>query len=598
MKSVFVKKNGVSVKAYAGDAMTLLAFDILKEITKNCVGFTIKVIPPNVTPDKGFYLPNRLSFEQEIVAETSVANRPSKSSKDAPIQKFRWLHVPSSTNDNLVTFGEYTYQITPRYWDIANNKLLELDDSLTVEAKIDLQPFVQNDFKIGFTRGFMISQAYARRFGNDSSLRPKDNTDLVFDTSQESGKFPINNKPYAYKAQYDWMGWQAHDRVFEFINEVENNQNLVLDVFAYDFNEPDLAKIMLALASEGRVRVILDNYSGHVEKDGKKSFEDKFEDAFNVAKKGNAVLIRGRYARQAHMKVMIIREKTTNKALKVLTGSTNFAINGLYINANHVLIFNDLAVAGVYASVFDKSIIELSKSSPKVSALQGLPEFATEHTFATLNLPNTKITFAPHSEIVATKIINDMADNIKASESVLFAVMELGKTTSGEVVHTLRAIHDNDKIFSYGITDKSGGITVLKPGTKKGILVDTSSMANNLPEPFAKEAAIGFVHRVHHKFVVLNFNSPNPTVYLGSSNLALKAEQENGDNLIEVRDREVVAAFAIEAIRLIDHYHFRAAMKTATIDKPLNLAKDDSWLNDYFDKKNMKFFDRTYFVKK
>ena len=34
-------KNGVSVRAYKGDAMTLLAFDLTAALTKNLVGFSI-----------------------------------------------------------------------------------------------------------------------------------------------------------------------------------------------------------------------------------------------------------------------------------------------------------------------------------------------------------------------------------------------------------------------------------------------------------------------------------------------------------------------------------------------------------------------------
>ena len=48
-----------------------------------------------------------------------------------------------------------------------------------------------------------------------------------------------------------------------------NDSTLTLKVFAYDFNEPDIAKILLTLAEQGRVRVILDNASLHVTPAGK-----------------------------------------------------------------------------------------------------------------------------------------------------------------------------------------------------------------------------------------------------------------------------------------------------------------------------------------
>ncbi|HRQ89839.1 MAG TPA: phospholipase D-like domain-containing protein, partial [Bacteroidia bacterium] len=62
---------------------------------------------------------------------------------------------------------------------------------------------------------------------------------------------------------------------------------------------------------------------------------------------------------------------------------------------------------------------------------------------------------------------------------------------------------------------------------------------------------------VHHKFLVTDFNGARPTVYTGSSNMAAGGERDNGDNLICIEDRRVAIAYAIEALRLFDHFHFR-----------------------------------------
>jgi len=52
--------NGMTVKAYRGDAKTLLAFNLPKAQTKNLAGFTIFVEPKGQEP---FYLQNQLRFE-------------------------------------------------------------------------------------------------------------------------------------------------------------------------------------------------------------------------------------------------------------------------------------------------------------------------------------------------------------------------------------------------------------------------------------------------------------------------------------------------------------------------------------------------------
>ena len=133
----FASKNGVSVCAYKGDAMTLLAFDLDQSKTNNFVGFTIKVTADNRT----FYIYNKMKFKAAIKLPRKPENDDAqKSTEFSPIQKFRWIHVPSTIHyiDNPY-FGDYTYAVTPRY--IEDGKLLPPDNGLTVRVTIDVAPF-------------------------------------------------------------------------------------------------------------------------------------------------------------------------------------------------------------------------------------------------------------------------------------------------------------------------------------------------------------------------------------------------------------------------------------------------------------------------
>jgi hypothetical protein len=83
----------------------------------------------------------------------------------------------------------------------------------------------------------------------------------------------------------------------------------------------------------------------------------------------------------------------------------------------------------------------------------------------------------------------------------------------------------------------------------------------------------------------VDFNDKNPVVFTGSSNLAEGGEQSNGDNLLAIHDARVAEVFAVEAIRLVDHYQFRAAAQIATQVRPLILSPCGSplkwWARDY-----------------
>jgi len=121
---------------------------------------------------------------------------------------------------------------------------------------------------------------------------------------------------------------------------------------------------------------------------------------------------------------------------------------------------------------------------------------------------------------------------------------------------------------------------------------------------------IGLGHQVHHKFVVCGFNRAGAVVYCGSSNLANGGEEENGDNLLAIHDSDVVTAFAIEAVGLVDHFQFldkyatgpkdktkpAASPKQAAVTAGWFLSTKDTWTKPYFDAKDLHCADRELFA--
>src|SRR5258706_3240344 len=159
----------LTVRAYIGDAKTLLAFNLTKRRAKNLAGFTIESRPQGLPT---YYLYNTLRFETPGI-HAQVATEPPNSSINAPFHKFRWLHVPGSVHQGLTPFfGPYTYVVTPRYFD--DKKTLQpLDPALSVAINVDVQPFKKKKLELGFTRGYVQSQAFVNHFGLKALIRPK-----------------------------------------------------------------------------------------------------------------------------------------------------------------------------------------------------------------------------------------------------------------------------------------------------------------------------------------------------------------------------------------------------------------------------------------
>src|ERR1044071_1923660 len=128
------KTPSLNVVAYAGDAKTLLAFDLPKRRTKRLAGFTIECRPGDRDED-AYYLQNMLRFERPSQHAQDAAE-PANSSINAPLHKFRWLHVPGSVHQGLNPFyGPYAYVVTPRYFD-EKKSLQPLDPTLSVKVAV------------------------------------------------------------------------------------------------------------------------------------------------------------------------------------------------------------------------------------------------------------------------------------------------------------------------------------------------------------------------------------------------------------------------------------------------------------------------------
>jgi phosphatidylserine/phosphatidylglycerophosphate/cardiolipin synthase-like enzyme len=550
-------KNSFSVKAYRGDAKTLLAFNMPSANAKDLAGFTICCTPKG---NPSYYLFNALQFA-DPKQHFQDAHEPAFSSVNAPFQKFQWLHVPGQFHQgDKVFYGSYNYTVTPRYFKAG--KLQKMDNSLAVSVTIDVLPFAKQAVEVGFTKGFVQSQAFVHRFGLGAMITPKGGKDAFFKTTDTAGT--IAGKSFSFQDEYIWSGFTAREKVFGILNEVAKDKSLSLNIFAYDLYEPDFSALVFQLAKEGRVRIILDNAALHHDNTGDVA-EDQFEAQFRKVAKGAADIKRGKFNRFSHHKVIVVMKG--KNAQKVLTGSTNFSVTGMYVNSNHVVIFNDPKVAQAYSDVFNESW------NDNVSGTFAKSGFANKtFSFSGTGLPKIEINYSPHQTSFATAELQKMADRVLAEKkSVLFAVMDVSDG-SGPLLPALQKIHASGKVFSFGISDSpENDLTLYKPGVTTGILV-SGKISGVLPPPFDKEKSLGIGHQVHHKFIVCDFNGADAVVYCGSSNLSQGGEEENGDNLIAIYDTDIATAFAIEAIALVDHFNFRNSFGNHTHPANANIT--------------------------
>jgi phosphatidylserine/phosphatidylglycerophosphate/cardiolipin synthase-like enzyme len=545
-------QKGFTMKLSRGERMCLLGFDV-DAPEEDFVGFAIECKAPGATAFEPLY--NRLAFSYDTAAGETVNGDRNFPSLEAPFQKFRWIHFPWEVKD-----GVYRYRATKMHMPKDN----QLKKGTTITLDISLNPVTYHGFlDVGFTRNFASSQAFVDKLGNPKNINKVGATIIPSDPDKglEFQKVPGDI--------YDWMGFEAYDLIFGFLDQALKDSKVTLDVFAYDFNEPDILKKLEAFGP--RLRAIFDdsssqdkkgNITGHVTPNSPES--KAAERLRQSAGAGNVT--RTHFKNLQHNKVFIARRNGI--PFRVLCGSTNFTYRGLYIQANNALVFDDKDIAGLYGKYFDIAFVDTDGFTTNDLSLNW-------QMIKKEGKPTMHFCFSPHKspEVSLRPLQGAIA---QASSSVFYAVAFLYQMGPGITKDEFDRLMSRP-IFSYGISDKSGKLELKKPDGSIG-LVDFKYLADHAPEPFKSEWSGGSGINIHHKFVVTDFNLPTAKVFAGSSNLSPSGEHDNGDHLIMIEDQRVATAYAIEALRVFDHLHFRSLMqevaKKKTVGAGANAAKD------------------------
>lgn len=525
------------LKAHRGDGMALLAMNWKQGTPPNdFVGFAIEYKEP--VGDRFFALKNRLGFALPSSKDKSDA----LSTRLSPIQKFRWVHFPR----NAELEGEFIYRVTPVFMNDAD----ELSYGDAQEAAIELRrETYPGQLNVAFTRGFVSSQAFVDRYesaGDISTLLPATAT---------AGLDFVPTHPKAGEA-LAWMGFEARSEILKVLDQAIEDKKANVCVVAYDLNEPDIVTRLEKLGK--RLRVIIDDSKDH---GANGSAENAAADRL-IASAGAENVKRQHMLSLQHNKTIVV---DSAKMQTVVCGSTNYSWRGLFVQNNNAMIVQGASAVKLFQAAFE------NYWSEKPSNFGGT--VSAEWSNLGLAGIDARVAFSPHSEKNA--LLNSIATDIgdKTTSSLFYSLAFLYQTP-GPILDAIKSVSNDDAIFVYGISDRRvGGIDLQKPDGNVSP-VFPAALSKDVPEPFSAEPTGGGGIRMHHKFVVIDFDKPSARVYLGSYNFSSPADIKNGENLLIVADRRIAVSYTVEALRIFDHYHFRVVQQEAKkAKKPLVLAK-------------------------
>lgn len=539
-----------TLKAHRGDGMLLLAMNWKKgKPPTNFVGFAIEYKEPGEA--KFFVLKNRLGFPGAKPIG-KVGTTPQFSSLDAPFQKFRWVHFPRNADLD----GKFHYKVTPVFMDDAN--ALNYGDPQTVDIALCRETY-PGQLNVGFTRGFVASQAFVENYKAVRGILPgtKDK--------------PLSFKPTAKNAEnaLTWMGFEARKSILEVLDKAIADTRAKVCVVAYDLNLPEIVDRLEQLGD--RVRVIIDNSGSHARKGSPENDAEKRL----LASAGPGNVIREHMGGLQHNKFIVVNG---SKAKFAVCGSTNFSWRAFYVQNNNAVVVEGAKAIQPFLDVFENYW-----TKPTVKSFA--PVSTTKWTSLGLTGINAKISFSPHGS--GNALLADLAKDIQSTASSLFYSLAFLYETPGPILKAVNEVTNDENRFVYGISDKKvGGIILEKPDGNLAP-VYPSQLTKNLPEPFKSEPTGGAGARMHHKFVVIDFDKPSARVYFGSYNFSDAADTKNGENLVLVKDKRIAVSYMVEALSIFDHYHFRVVQNTAkkkgdalSLALPPKTAEEKAWWDE------------------
>ena len=563
---VRIRAAPFTLKIHRGDGMALIAMNWKdEEPPQDFVGFAIEYKEPGGA--EFFPLKNRLGFP----GASGEINPNALSTRLSPIQKFRWVHFPR----NAELPGEFVYKVSPVFM----NDIGELSYGEAQEAAIELRrETYPGKLNVTYTRGFVSSQAFVDRYasaGPISQLLPSEADDgLTF----------VPTHPKAEEA-LAWMGFEARHAILEVLDEAIADEEARVRVVAYDLNEPDVVSRLEKLGD--RLKVIIDDEGPHGEAhSGETQAEERL-----VASAGRDNVKRQHMGKLQHNKTIVVDGPQVQA---VVCGSTNFSWRGFFVQSNNAMVLRaENAVEPFLAAFEDYWQNDGATGFGRTASAQ----------WKDLELGgiDARVAFSPHASenALLAEIADDMGNHTTSS---LFYSLAFLYQTSGPIRDAIKKVTQDQGIFVYGASDRTvGGLDLQKPNGNVAP-VRPAALGENVPEPFKSEPAGGSGNRMHHKFVVIDFDKPTARVYLGSYNFSATADTKNGENLLLFRDRRIAVSYVIEALRIFDHYHFRVAQqqaesarRTLVLARPPRDPEDEPWWAEYY-RDALKIRDRELFA--
>jgi phosphatidylserine/phosphatidylglycerophosphate/cardiolipin synthase-like enzyme len=547
-----VSEDGFTLNVIAGMHVVILGMDLKKADCKSLMGFAIH--RTDHVEEEAYWLKGIKTFEE---TDPGFIAGSLYSTKKHPVQGFSWSDFTAKPG------YEYTYRV-----QALKGKPSDLTVYKELSVKIKTESEEDGLHDIYFNRGASASQEYVRRFGN---------------------KRPDKNNPD--DPRWDWLSRGLFEAIESFIARAKNDK-WQIRVAAYEFRLDKFADILKAAQKRGvDVRVLYDANNNPPGENGEVFPKSENEETARKAKIKS--ICQERITRDdvkrppiSHHKFIVLLKN--NKAVAVMTGSTNFSLGGVYGQANCIHIVEDKKVAANYSKCWD--IIEDNPDHKKLKK-----NFSNWNQLPQDDAPKgTTTIFSPQDSLDALDWYSDRAMKARNALFMTFAfgINKLFKEVYKNGTASLRFAL-LDKLLHSGIRKEKrpaakAEMLQLRKMVENRFSVGNIISTNNL-DRWLRENLTGLnshVRYIHTKFMLVDPLGKDPLVITGSANFSDASTKKNDENMLIIKGNKRVADIYLgEYMRLWNHYAFRewaSSQKDIKNAAFKHLDAESKWWKSYF----------------
>jgi phosphatidylserine/phosphatidylglycerophosphate/cardiolipin synthase-like enzyme len=306
------------------------------------------------------------------------------------------------------------------------------------------------------------------------------------------------------------------------------------------------------------------------------------------------------FVARTHANIMhnkfLVRVGAADNAEAVLTGSANFTPEGLSAQANVLHAFESAVLAKLYLARMrelsgNPSLSQTQRSQTGWSGTVQVGD-ATIRVFfppepkdqrVSLDRIVNAIKVAKHSVLLCAFDPTDAA-----LLDAIFQAADGGKM----MLALVNRVADKQPSGDPNRADVAAKIAIMNRAKEDKDIVGFSGFRTaDTPSDFLPERILWpgedpkIMVRVHHKFVVIDAESDQPTVFTGSANFSGNSLHNNDENLLEITNCPRLAGmYMAEFLRLYEHYRARMAFERRTAGErdAFKLTSDNSWDAKYY----------------